>query len=412
MAKNKGTAVNIIEGIIIGILILIIAAMLFLYFTFSKTGAAPEIFGNTIYHTMAVNMEPEIPADTAVIAKASEIENIKVGSAVLCSIGEDTVLTRVVQILSENGELSYVVKFDTAPANDTFKIPAENIIAKAVWQSSLLGGLLSFATSTFGIMLVIIIPSFIIIVFQVIRIISVKSKEERSEEYQELESVTEDEDNRFADDVPPLRPLEFRTEDEPEPKKPAVLSIDRNGKGGLTAPDEGDRLPLYTYDRSTVKNENTVKSGESVVKPVSTPNTDNFYSSYVSVSDRDPLYGDRIKRQEIVEDDAENEKLTFTEQQEKAKQPESSSPFMSNVIPEKLAKTVEFAERAASNPVQAPTAPTAKITNEKAAASDPTIPPQAVIPKETLAPPVKHSNSKAISDLMSMIDAEESKLRK
>ena len=40
------------------------------------------------------------------------------------------------------------------------------------------------------------------------------------------------------------------------------------------------------------------------------------------------------------------------------------------------------------------------------------IPEQAVIPKEKLAPPKKKNNSKAISELMSIIDAEESKLKK
>ena len=50
MAKKKSkksSAVNIIEGIVIGILILIIAGMLFLYFSFSGNGAAPNIFGYT-----------------------------------------------------------------------------------------------------------------------------------------------------------------------------------------------------------------------------------------------------------------------------------------------------------------------------------------------------------------------------
>ena len=205
-ADKKRSPVNIIEGIVITVLIVLIIFMLVVYFAFSKTGATPKFFGYTFYRTMAVNMETDIPAGTAIIAKASEIDNIKEGSVVLCKVDETTVLTRVVQIVNENGQLSYVVKFDTAPAADTFKIPGDNVIAKAIYQSAGLGSMLGFVTSTFGIMLIIIIPSFIIIVFQVIRIINVKRKEEDASSLDDLDEIMKDSDNRFedmfSDDIP------------------------------------------------------------------------------------------------------------------------------------------------------------------------------------------------------------------
>lgn len=422
MAKSK-KAVNIIEGIIIGILILIIAGMLFLYFTFSKTGAAPEIFGYTIYHTMAVNMAPEIPADTAVIAKSSENENIKVGSAVLCRIGDDTVLTRVVQLLNENGEKSYVVKFDTAPANDTFKIPAENIIAKAVWQSAILGKMLSFATSTFGIMIIIIIPSFIIIVFQIVRIINVKRREEESVSLDELENIMDDDGERFSvesyEESPEPKPMVFKNEEPEKEEKPSVLSVDKNGKGSFGVSESGSKIPLYTYDSLNTPKVNTSseKSGGSVVKPIHTPNTDNFYSSFVSDSERDPLYGGRIKPQQVVaESEEEAPRKLFTQQQEDAKKEpsESNASFMSNVIPEKIVNTAAAAEKAATKPADDEIKPAAPAVQEKKEniAPDKTIPAKAVVPKEKLAPPVKRNNSKAISDLMNIIDTEKSKLNK
>jgi hypothetical protein len=40
-----------------------------------------------------------------------------------------------------------------------------------------------------------------------------------------------------------------------------------------------------------------------------------------------------------------------------------------------------------------------------------TIPEKAVIPKETIAPPVRKKNSKALDELLSIIDKEESKLK-
>lgn len=395
MAKKKtkkSSAVNIIEGIVIGILILLIAGMLFLYFSFSGNGAAPNIFGYTFYHTKAVKMEPKIPQNTVVIGKTGDLDNIKVGSVVICQIGEDTVLTRVVQLVSENGEMSYVVKFDTAPANDTFKIPAENVIARATSQSSAFGSVLNFATSTFGIMLVIIIPSLIIIIFQVVRIINVKRHEEEAVSLDELDEImTADEDN--SQDFFFEEPASFTTPapaPEPEPvQERSVLSVDKNGKAGLTAVrDEG--TPLFTYEGYTDKKGGTnVKKGASVVKPVKTPHADNFFSEYTSEDEKKPLY------------------------ESKPAEDTAAPAFMSDVIPQKIAETAANSEIPPAEQAEEVKAYEPKAVREdKIVREAKNIPEQAVIPKEKLAPPKKKNNSKAISELMSIIDAEESKLKK
>lgn len=395
MAKKKtkkSSAVNIIEGIVIGILILLIAGMLFLYFSFSGNGAAPNIFGYTFYHTKAVKMEPKIPQNTVVIGKTGDLDNIKVGSVVICQIGEDTVLTRVVQLVSENGEVSYVVKFDTAPANDTFKIPAENVIARATSQSSAFGSVLNFATSTFGIMLVIIIPSLIIIIFQVVRIINVKRHEEEAVSLDELDEImTADEDN--SQDFFFEEPASFTTPapaPEPEPvQERSVLSVDKNGKAGLTAVrDEG--TPLFTYEGYTDKKGGTnVKKGASVVKPVKTPHADNFFSEYTSEDEKKPLY------------------------ESKPAEDTAAPAFMSDVIPQKIAETAANSEIPPTEQAEEVKAYEPKAVREdKIVREAKNIPEQAVIPKEKLAPPKKKNNSKAISELMSIIDAEESKLKK
>ncbi|MGN0636877.1 MAG: signal peptidase I [Huintestinicola sp.] len=400
MAKKrnkKSSAVNIIEGVVIGILIILIAGMLFLYFSFSDNGAAPNIFGYTFYHTKAVKMEPKIPQNTVVIGKTGDLENIKVGSVVVCKIGEDTVLTRVVQLISENGEMSYVVKFDTAPANDTFKIPAENIIAKATSQSSIFGSVLNFATSTFGIMLVIIIPSFIIIVFQVIRIVNVKRTQEEAVSLDELDEIMTNDDEDGHDFFE--EPASFSTpEPEPEPvpvQEKTVLSVDKNGKAGLSAVRE-EGTPLFTYD-GFAGNKNKrpeTKQGSSVVKPVKTPHTDRFFSEYASEEEKAPLYENKAEQPAAEE--------------------EKSVDFMSGVIPQSIAEAAAKAEIPAeeNSPEPVKTYEPKAVREDKIVKEARNIPEQAVIPKEKLAPPKKKNNSKAISELMSIIDAEESKLKK
>jgi len=250
--RNNGS-VNVVEIVVVAVLVLLIAVMLFLYFSFSKSGSAPSIFGYTIYQTKAVNMAPEVPANTAIIAKASEIENIKVGSAILCKIGDDTILTRVVQIVSEYGEVSYVVRFDTAAENDTFLIPRENVIAKAIWYSSGLGSLLTFVTSTFGIMLVIIIPSFIIILIQVVKIVNIKRMEEDSKSLDDLEDIMDEADKGgFTISSPKVNTDVPETDVPVSPKRSA---------------------PLFSYDDAgNTKNDTAPKSVKPAVRTEQTAN--------------------------------------------------------------------------------------------------------------------------------------------
>ncbi|MCM1522966.1 MAG: signal peptidase I [Ruminococcus sp.] len=389
MAKNKGkndrSAVNIIEGIVIGVLILLIAVMLFLYFSFSKKGAAPEIFGYTFYHTMAKNMETDIPANTLIFAKKSEIENIKAGSVVLCRLGEDTILTRVVELNNDDGELSYVVKFDTAPPNDTFKIPRENIIAKAVTQSSIMGSVLSFATSTFGIMLVIIIPSFVIIVFQTVRIVNAKRREEEASSLEDLDEIMISDDDRFEEmfgEEPDTRPEPERVVRQVrqsnlnpiprEDEKPKVLSVDKNGRAGLTAVPDGG-APLFTYES----------------------------------------YRGGVKKQAEDGSQARQGQTVRLEKEEREEEETTNSAFMSNVIPEPIVSAVSDAENAGSAAQPAEQQGERRAVHvDKVIRKAPAIPPQAALPREKIAPPPKRNNSRAISELMSIIDAEESKLKK
>lgn len=409
-ADKKRSPVNIIEGIVITVLIVLIIFMLVVYFSFSKTGATPKFFGYTFYRTMAVNMETDIPAGTAIIAKASEIDNIKEGSVVLCKVDETTVLTRVVQIVNENGQISYVVKFDTAPAADTFKIPRDNVIAKAIYQSAGLGSMLGFVTSTFGIMLIIIIPSFIIIVFQVIRIINVKRKEEDASSLDDLDEIMKDSDNRFedmfsddipADEEPKLRPIAKKADE-----AAGVLTVDDSGKAAEIDKDG----PIFTFEKPEA--EKKKEKPKHVIPKPKTPNTDSFYS-YLSDKADDQLYGGRIKRQEIVEDEEEqaNDRksagfFTIGHELHKDKKPETASENISKEAPAAVeaAPTAPVQEAVSHNEAQPNVIPEVKQP-VKEAVNEVKAPKPAATQK-------RRNTDQAISELMGMINAEEKKLHK
>lgn len=382
MSDKKRSVVNIIEAVVVAVLIILIGGMLFLYFSFGNTGSAPNIFGFTIYQTKAVSMQPEIPSGAAVIAKRSEIDSIKVGSVVLCKIEDDTVLTRVVQLVSENGELSYVVKYDTAPADDTYKIPRESVIAKAMWISRGFGSLLTFATSTAGIMVVIIIPSLIIIVFQVIRIINVRRAEEDAVSLDDLNEIMIRDDGDSNADM-------FA-----EPEQRSMMPIPPNAEQTDNAVK--DRVPLFTYDNMA----------QAMKKPV------------MKFGDDEPA--EKSKPQTVFDlEAAAEDKPDTAENAQSADMPvEITVQETETPVPETEASPVPETDMAAfydaltAGPQQAE-APVQTVQTVKPVPVARAVKPVPAKTAQTSAPKPKavKKSAASISELMSMIDAEESKLK-
>ena len=92
------------------------------------------------------------------------------------------------------------------------------------------------------------------------------------------------------------------------------------------------------------------------------------------------------------------------------------TPHMSNVIPDSIAAVQEEIstpkKSGFDDSVKAYFDRNTTTISEKTTAAESLIPDQAVVPKETIAPPKKKNNNKALAELMSIIDAEETKLKR
>ncbi len=442
--NNKVSWISVVEVIVIIMLALMIIGMIACNFIFKNDGSATPFLGYTVYRTKAVNMVPQIPVNTVVIAKKSEIENIKEKSVILCKIGDRTTLTRVVRIDYENDKTYYVVKYDTTPAAETFRIESDAVIAKAVRQMDSFGKFLDFATSTIGIIIAVIIPLFTIILFQVIRIIGIRKLEDEAsymDDINDLDAILsrgEDEEAppmklsepKFIEDVTgkfnALKPESVRQEPvraaqrvrfETEPKFEPVLNVNSKGiaeysvRGDLSN-DEKIDAALFTSDK--IHNRNNEYSR----KPVTVG------AGQIEI-DRDELYLNKPSRIEQAEPKSKVDIFfeSYAGKSNESDDKENSifSPHISNVIPEKLVNV----QAEATAPKQSSFDDSVKAYYEKPVNEDipvkidtsdivstPTIPETAVLPKGTIAPPKKKKNNKTLDELMSLIDAEENKLKK
>ena len=413
-SKKKVSAFAVVEIIFITILVLVMVAMLAFNFLFRKDNTAANLFGYSFYNTKAVNMLPKFPENTLVIAKESEIENIIEGSVILCNIGDYTTLIRVTQIQQEADKTYYVVKFDTSSANETFRIESDAVIARAVWQINGFGVFLDFATSTVGIIIAVVIPLIFIISIQVARILSIRKLEDEADALDDIDDIIQSRNEeepapvtftepKFVEDVTGKIPLVNR---EPEPKPDKVLSVDNRGRAEYTErkQETQDNSPLFSYDALKKPQREAVAAG--VIHTVTEDdvyinrptrinpemkNTNDFFEKYSSQKSESNVHA------------AENESVVFT-------------PHLSNVIPESIAavqeETSASKNTAFDDSVKAYFDRKPEIVPEEAVLEEALIPEQAVVPKETIAPPKKKKNNKALAELMSIIDAEETKLKK
>ena len=432
--KKKVSAFTVIEIILIIILAIIMVTMLAFNFFFKKDSVA-SIFGMSFYNTKkTVTMLTEFPKNTLVIAKKSEIPNIKEGSAILCTIGKTTALIRVVEIQQEEGQTYYVVKFDTSAENETFRIGEDAVIAKAIWQINGLGAFLDFATSTIGIIIAIIIPLMFIVAIQVARILGIRRLEEEASSIDDIDEIisSRDEENpapvtftepKFIEDVTGKIPLVTRGVREPEaPKSDKILSVDNRGRADyIERPDDKektDNSPLFTYDRISRSRE--PENRETVAAPQKAVSRDELYinkPTKIEKNTGDELLDKYVPKPEDITGDM------FTSDRS---EPVVFTPHLSNIIPESIAAVQEvtdtppapkrsgfddsvrsYYEREKVFVSEDPEPVSVNIPKEP-----PAIPENAVRPRETIAPPQKAKSNKAVAELMSIIDAEETKLKK
>ena len=441
-AKKKGGPA-VLEFIVTALMIAAILFMLAVYFTFRDSGSTPKLFGYHIFHTHAVNMAPDIPAGTAVFAKESEIDNIGPNSVVLCRIDNTTTLILVVDVLEEESGTFYIVRFKTSPPNETYKIPKESVIGKALFYDEFTGKLLDFATSKTGIVFAVIVPSLVIILMQIIRIIASNSHRELEFEPEGLAfgrnasntgtgigtaaaKAAADAYLRIADDTAP----EDKIAPPAESREPLIMSPIR-----------------AEFDKKSIEPEQSVlavdKDGRAAYAPRNPSEEilltgDKLYSSRrKSDMDNIPGYLNEPVKLSSSEAGAVQEKDDIKELLTTAA--EDFKPAVSDVLPEEITKLKSLSDpdesarnsgkksRAESKKAENEPQPPAEFfslekdnTQKKSVIPDDekdhpiistdSIPKNAVRPREAIAPRKKKNTGKTIDELMSMIDAGQKKI--
>ena len=156
MKKILITIYYVVIGVVVFIALLIIVS------------AFPVAGNIKMFTVLSGSMEPKIHTGSAVIVKP--VSDYKVGDVITFGkIAKGSVPTthRIVDQKVQDGNVVYMTKGDANDVSDDNEIPKEEIVGRELFSIPWLGYIINFVQKPFGLMLVIIIPSIIIIYNQI-----------------------------------------------------------------------------------------------------------------------------------------------------------------------------------------------------------------------------------------------------
>lgn len=137
----------------------IILAVFFILYTPEKFG------GDTKYEpVLTENMEPSIPLGGLTLTKPTNAEMIQIGDIICFKFSESTfIIQRVVNITSEG----FVTKSDANEDKDLKIVDSQDIVGKVVFVIPFLGYIVTFAQTTTGFFLFLIIPIILVTLYEI-----------------------------------------------------------------------------------------------------------------------------------------------------------------------------------------------------------------------------------------------------
>lgn len=175
---DKNTAQNKVLTIIGTILCIILLPILIINMTlivksYVNTDEVPSLGGVFPMIVLTDSMYPEIAAGDLIICNTLEPEEVRVEDVISffdpMGSGTSIVTHRVLEVVEEDGQLSYRTKGDNNNAEDQVLVPQKNLVG--IYRSRIpgLGHVAMFMQTTPGLILCIVCPVLLLVGFDMIR---------------------------------------------------------------------------------------------------------------------------------------------------------------------------------------------------------------------------------------------------
>lgn len=156
-------------------LIVLLVTIVYASISVKLTGGRPVIAGYELLTVLSGSMEPKIKTGSVITVRAVEdASTLKAGDVITFRMGKnnDMLIThRIVEVLGTGAQIQFITKGDNNDSVDLAPIPAASVVAKYQGITiPYLGYILTFSTTPWGIVWMMIVPGMVLIVSQLVLI--------------------------------------------------------------------------------------------------------------------------------------------------------------------------------------------------------------------------------------------------
>lgn len=129
----------------------------------------PDFMGYKPFIVLSGSMEPEIMTGDMVLVKNTDAGNLQKGDVIAFKSGEAVVTHRIIEVKTENGEVSYVTQGDANDSPDQTSVKPADV--EGIYKNRIpgAGNVAMFMQTTTGMILFVVCPLLLFILWDVIR---------------------------------------------------------------------------------------------------------------------------------------------------------------------------------------------------------------------------------------------------
>lgn len=173
------------------ILVIVFAVIVTFMSLFSNEDGITNVMGYMPLNIQSNSMEPTIKKGDMIITKKTDFDELKendIISYLSREQGQTIIVThRIVNEQTINGEKYYITKGDNNESEDDTRVNSSNFVSKySDIKIPVIGGILTFLQSQIGFFIFIILPLFMLFVYQLYKFITTIMEEKKKEMIEQI----------------------------------------------------------------------------------------------------------------------------------------------------------------------------------------------------------------------------------
>ncbi len=178
MKKEKSNVKDKLLSLIGTVMCIILAPVLVINLTlivksYTNSDEVPSVAGYLPLIVLTDSMVPEIYSGDLIICHTIDAEDVKTGDVIAffdpAGNGTSIVTHRVIEVMSENGEIEFKTQGDNNNTEDRLPVPEDSLVGIYKTRIAGLGNVAMFMQSSTGLIVCVVLPIVLLVAYDMIR---------------------------------------------------------------------------------------------------------------------------------------------------------------------------------------------------------------------------------------------------